>query len=82
MCLAVPAKIIELTENDAVLEAMGTRFRANTSLVENLQIGDIVLVHAGFAISKVDPDQAEQTWKLFEKISDIQNSETPGQSNE
>ena len=75
MCLAVPAKIIELTENDAVVEAMGTRFKANTSLLDEPKTGEIVLVHAGFAISKVDPEQAEQTWRIFEQMDELKKSE-------
>ena len=68
MCLAVPARIVELEADRAVVDAMGNRFNANTSLLTNVKIGDIVLVHAGFAIATVDEDEARETWALFDEI--------------
>ena len=69
MCLAVPARIIELEADKAVVDAMGNRFKANTFLLENVKIGDIVLVHAGFAIATVDEAEARETWALFDEIA-------------
>ena len=68
MCLAVPARIVELEADNAVVDAMGNRFKANTSLLENVKLGDIVLVHAGFAIATVDEEEARETWALFDEI--------------
>ncbi len=52
MCLAVPGRIVELNGVDAVIEIGGVRRASNVSFIENPQVGDYVLLHAGFAIEK------------------------------
>lgn len=69
MCLAVPARIVELEGDHAVADAMGTRWTIRTTLTPEIQLGDIVLVHAGYAITKIDEQEARQTWQLFEEIA-------------
>ncbi|HOT73812.1 MAG TPA: HypC/HybG/HupF family hydrogenase formation chaperone [Anaerohalosphaeraceae bacterium] len=69
MCLAVPARIVELEGDQAVADAMGTRWTIRTTLTPEIQLGDIVLVHAGYAITKIDEQEARQTWQLFEEIA-------------
>ena len=68
MCLAVPARIVELEDDNAVVDAMGNRFDAKTTLLAGVNVGDIVLVHAGFAIATVDEEEARRTWELFDQI--------------
>lgn len=68
MCLAVPARIVELEGDRAVVDAMGNRFKAKTTLLPQAKLGDLVLVHAGFAISLVDEEEAKKTWELFAEI--------------
>ena len=75
MCLAVPARIVELENDNAVVDAMGNRWKAKTTLLEGAKIGDIVLVHAGFAISRVDEEEAKKTWELFEEIENFENTD-------
>jgi hydrogenase expression/formation protein HypC len=74
MCLAIPARIIELEGDKAVVDAMGNRFKAKTTLLPNAKLGDLVLVHAGFAISQVDEEEARKTWELISEINDYMNS--------
>jgi len=71
MCLAVPARIVELEGDRAVVDAMGNRWAIRTTLLEQVGLGDIVLVHAGFAIATVDEDEARQTWELFERMERV-----------
>jgi len=71
MCLAVPARIVELEGDRAVVDAMGNRFRAKTTLLPDARLGSLVLVHAGFAISLVDEEEAKKTWQLLEQIDDF-----------
>ena len=71
MCLAIPARIIELKGDNAVVDAMGNHFKAKTTLLKNVKLGDLVLVHAGFAISQVDEDEARKTWALLEEIDEF-----------
>ena len=68
MCLAIPARIVELNDDNAVVDAMGNRFGAKTTLLADVKVGDIVLVHAGFAIANVDEEEARKTWELFDEI--------------
>ena len=60
MCLAVPVQIVEIEGDEAVVEVEGVRRRCNVCLIEKPEVGDHVLIHAGFAIKKwSDEDVAE-----------------------
>ncbi len=74
MCLAIPARIVELDGDRAVVDAMGNRWKAKTTLLPEAKLGDLVLVHAGFAISLVDEDEAKKTWQLFAEISEFEDT--------
>lgn len=68
MCLAVPVQIIELLENEhALVELNGLKTTINVSLVEDLSIGDFVILHVGYALSKLDQDEAMATLELMEQ---------------
>ncbi|MCJ7744705.1 MAG: HypC/HybG/HupF family hydrogenase formation chaperone [Actinobacteria bacterium] len=70
MCLAIPAEVVEILENDlAVVEAGGAKKRISVSLVDGARVGDYVLVHAGFAIEIVDEQEAKKTMELFEELA-------------
>ena len=74
MCLAVPARIIELEDDKAVVDAMGNRWNVRTTLIPGVKIGDIVLIHAGFAITTLDEEEAKKTWELFQEIEDYEQN--------
>jgi hydrogenase expression/formation protein HypC len=74
MCLAIPARIIELDEDIAVVDAMGNRFKAKTTLLPEARIGNLVLIHAGFAISLVNEEEAKKTWDLIDEINKFQDT--------
>ena len=71
MCLAVPARIVELEGDMAVVDAMGNRWNAKTTLLPEAKLGDLVLIHAGFAISLVDEEEAKKTWQLLAEIAEF-----------
>ena len=75
MCLAIPARIVELEGDVAVVDAMGNRYKAKTTLLPEARIGDLVLVHAGFAISLVDEQEAKKTWQLIAEIDEFQDTQ-------
>ena len=75
MCLAIPARIVELEDDRAVVDAMGNRFKAKTTLLSEAKLGDVVLVHAGFAISLVDEEEAKKTWELFAEIENFEKTQ-------
>lgn len=67
MCLAVPAKVIALHDDEhATVDLGGVRRRVNVMLVENLQLSDYVLLHVGFAIARLDREEAERTLRLID----------------
>ena len=74
MCLAIPARIVELEGDNAMVDAMGNKFRAKTTLLAEVKLGDLVLVHAGFAISLVDEEEGKKTWHLLAEIDDFEDT--------
>jgi hydrogenase expression/formation protein HypC len=75
MCLAVPARIVELINDQAMVDAMGNRFSARTTLLPDAKVGDIVLVHAGFAIAVVDEEEARKTWSLIQELDEFNDTD-------
>lgn len=72
MCLAIPARIVELREQDlAVVDLAGVRKEISLSLVDGVSVGDYVIVHVGYALNKLDPDEAAKTLALFAEIGAI-----------
>ncbi|RJP27727.1 MAG: HypC/HybG/HupF family hydrogenase formation chaperone [Actinobacteria bacterium] len=70
MCLAVPAEVLELKENElALIDIGGVRKDVSLMLVDGVEAGDYVLVHAGFAIEKIDKDEARKTLELLEEAA-------------
>jgi hydrogenase expression/formation protein HypC len=66
MCLALPARVVELTADDsAIVELGGVRKQVSLALVEGIAVGDYVIVHVGFALTRLDPEEAEQTLRTF-----------------
>ena len=70
MCLGVPAKILETNEGAAVVELGGVRLEISVMLIDDISVGEWVIVHAGFAIEKLSEEEAEQTLALFREIAD------------
>jgi len=68
MCVSIPAKIITLHGDTAEVSVSGNTFRAGIQLLDEVREGDYVLLHAGFAIQKIDPGEAEETLKLFREM--------------
>ena len=72
MCLAIPAQVVELREGDtAVVDLAGVRKEISLSLVDNVVVGDYVIVHVGYALTKLDPDEAEKTLQAFVELGEM-----------
>ena len=70
MCLAIPAKVVQKLENDqALVEVGGVRNQVSLMLVEDVTVGDYVIVHVGFAIARLNADEAEKSLALFAEIA-------------
>jgi hydrogenase expression/formation protein HypC len=66
MCLAIPAKVVELRDGDqAVIDLAGVRKEISLALVDDVWPGDYVIVHVGYALQKLDPEEAAKTLALF-----------------
>lgn len=75
MCLAIPAKVIELRDAEsAMVDVGGVKKQVNVSLLPGLALGDYVIVHVGYALSKVDEAEAARTLALFAEMGDLQQS--------
>jgi hydrogenase expression/formation protein HypC len=71
MCLAVPLKIVSVNHLLAIAEAYGVQKQVSLFLLpEEARVGDYVLVHAGFAIQKIDEEAASQTLDLLKKLAE------------
>lgn len=68
MCLAVPAQVTEISGDEAVLDYGGVKRKANISMLSDVMVGDYVLVHVGYAISKLDEDEASKTLELWDEL--------------
>ena len=73
MCLSIPAKVVDIKGNMADVSVGGTIFKAGLQIVENVKIGDYILLHTGFAIQKISEDEALETLKLLNEIEDAMN---------
>ena len=79
MCLAIPAQIVELRDGDnALVDLAGVKKEISLALVEGVAVGDYVIVHVGYALNKLDPEEAEKTLKLFAEMGEMAfNEENP-----
>jgi hydrogenase expression/formation protein HypC len=67
MCLAIPAKIESIESGRAEVDIRGLKKRIGLALLPDAAVGEFVLVHAGFAIQRIDPAEAEETYRLLEQ---------------
>jgi hydrogenase expression/formation protein HypC len=68
MCLGVPARIESIEGSDARVNLAGNFLRASLDLLDNIKVGDYVLLHAGYAIQKIDEEEAQKTLELIELL--------------
>lgn len=69
MCLAIPARVVEMPAADtAIVELGGVRKAISLALVEDVAVGDYVIVHVGFALNKLNAEEAEKTLALFAEM--------------
>lgn len=69
MCLAIPAEITKLLPDDmAVVSIDGVSKEISVALIENLAVGDYVIIHVGYALTKIDPEEAQRTLGLLREI--------------
>jgi hydrogenase expression/formation protein HypC len=75
MCLAIPGQVVEIVSEEgsiAKVDVGGVRRNVNIALLDNVMVGEYVLIHVGFALSKVDEREAVATLKLLEELGEYQ----------
>lgn len=70
MCLAIPAKIVKIENGIGTVDVDGTRKQISLLLQEDARVGDYVIVHAGFAIHRVDEEEARESLRLLRQMVD------------
>ena len=72
MCLAIPARIVDIdpATDMAVVDMGGVRKEISLSLVEDVAVDDYVIIHVGYALSKLDPEEAAKTLALFAELAE------------
>ncbi len=71
MCLAIPSKIVKIQDNTGVIDVEGVQKEVSLLLIEDPRIGDYVIVHAGFAIQKIDEAEASESLKLLRDLASL-----------
>jgi len=71
MCLAIPVKIVGLADNEmALADVGGIRKEISLALVDDVKVGDYVIAHVGYAINRLDPEEAKKTLALFAELTE------------
>lgn len=73
MCVAIPGKVIEILEDDAIVAFGNITKRVNIMLIEDLKIDDYLIIHGGCAINKLSKEEGEETIRIFKEL--IENME-------
>lgn len=71
MCIAIPGEIIELTNTKAKVTIMGVKTIVNIQLIDNPNVGDFILIHAGCAIEKVDKNYSDNYFDMIKPLCDL-----------
>ena len=73
MCLAVPAQVTQISEDgqSGIAEVGGVGKEISFALLDEVEVGDYVLIHVGYALSRIDPEEAAQTLALFDELAEV-----------
>ena len=70
MCLAIPVRVVELRDDEmAIVDLDGIRKEISLALVDDVGVGDYVILHVGYALARLDADEAERTLGLFASVA-------------
>ena len=76
MCLAIPAEVISVnaTADTAVVSLAGVKKEISLALVQDVDVGDYVLIHVGYALNKISPEEAKKTLELFAEAGILESA--------
>jgi hydrogenase expression/formation protein HypC len=80
MCLSIPAKVISIDGNMAKASIGGTIINAGLHLIDDVKIGDYILIHTGYALEKISEEEAQRTLRLIKELEEF--NDTQERSNE
>ena len=75
MCLAIPAEILEINGDEATADFGGVRRKIIVTLIDDIKVGDYVIVHTGYAISKLSKKEAVESLELWDEVFEIINKD-------
>jgi len=73
MCLSIPAKVVSINGDKAIVSVGGTEYEASLQLLDDVKVDDYVLIHTGFAIQKISEEEAQETLKLFKELDALED---------
>jgi len=68
MCVGLPARVVKIKEDMAIIDALGAKREVSVELLDELEPGDYVMIHAGIAIAKITSDDQSETDKIMEEL--------------
>ena len=71
MCVATPMRIVAVEGSNATVDVSGIQVLVSIELVDDVAVGDYVIVHAGYAIQRLDPEDAQETLAIFERLKEL-----------
>jgi hydrogenase expression/formation protein HypC len=71
MCLSIPAKVEQMDGEMAVVSVGGTKYNASLQMLDDIKVGDYILLHTGFAIQKLSEEEAAESLKVFEEFEEL-----------
>ncbi len=71
MCLSIPAKVIKIDGDTAIVSVGGAEYEANLEMVDDVNVGDYILLHAGLAIEKLSEEDALESLKIFDDFKEL-----------
>lgn len=75
MCLAIPVRVVAVLPNQrAMIDLSGVRKEISTALLDSVEVGDYVILHVGYAIGKLDPEEALRTLALFGELERFEST--------
>ena len=71
MCLSIPAKVEKIEDEIATVSVGGTQYEASLQMLDDVVVGDYILMHTGFAIQKLDAEEAAESLKTFQEFEEM-----------
>jgi hydrogenase assembly chaperone HypC/HupF len=68
MCLAAPARVVRVDNDDAIVDLDGVQLKVSRLLVPDIAVGDIALIHVGFILARIDPDEAAASMDALRRV--------------